>query len=647
MKLLTLCMIVKDEEAVIARCLDSIKNIAEEIIIVDTGSTDRTKEIASKYPQVSIYDFEWINDFSAARNAALNKATGKWILILDADEYLDTTESNSLKLFLQNEEPQPNVVFNMSIINYTGDSLAKGNILESSADRLFPNYMGIHYTRPIHEQLESVHKNTQLIYKRIPFRIFHTGYLAEVISGKDKHARNMGIFDAYKSTHGLDAYDHFTLGNEYQAMRDTEKALNHYRLAVKGASRNNAWYPHALVGLINSHIQLGQFSESWKLVENKLSFYNDYPDYHTIKGILYEAIGWFEQAEDCYKSAIDRAERLASKKGDFWLLSPNYGSEIPFSRLVNISFSQCRTGDGVFWLTKQLMNQPNDLASLIHLLETISQHEAMESILHLLTRLYGEPTKESTELRLLFLASLSIGHFELTSKFRSNLDSRVQFREGDQLRIFILENNRDDFSAFCQKMNSSAQDDYTVRQLLLGALIWNDTNFLKFAEAESAEATLPRLITKLIKEESLSNYQLTKHTHNLFLIAKDLYLMRFFDIYDSFVQQVQHPELINRLANYFFSRNQLELAINYYSLLYTRKELNAASCENLGRYYAIQNETEDAAEFLSMALEKEPERTYLYPALIACLHGVTQQQCIQKYKKEHPQHAFLLYSKKK
>src|SRR5690625_4581747 len=80
-KLLSVCMIVKNEEKVLERCLESIHGIADEIVIVDTGSTDKTKEIATKYTD-KLYDFKWINDFSKARNYAASKAIGEWIFVI-------------------------------------------------------------------------------------------------------------------------------------------------------------------------------------------------------------------------------------------------------------------------------------------------------------------------------------------------------------------------------------------------------------------------------------------------------------------------------------------------------------------------------------------------------------------------------------
>ena len=87
MATLSLCMIVKNEEAVLSRCLESIKDAVDEIIIVDTGSSDATKEIAKKYTDL-VYDFKWINNFSAARNFSFSKASKDYIIWLDADDVI-------------------------------------------------------------------------------------------------------------------------------------------------------------------------------------------------------------------------------------------------------------------------------------------------------------------------------------------------------------------------------------------------------------------------------------------------------------------------------------------------------------------------------------------------------------------------------
>ena len=93
---ISLCMIVKNEEDTLGRCLDSIKGLIDEVVIVDTGSTDRTKDIAKEYTD-KIFDFEWIDDFSAARNYSFSKATMDYILWLDADDIFMEIDLEKLK----------------------------------------------------------------------------------------------------------------------------------------------------------------------------------------------------------------------------------------------------------------------------------------------------------------------------------------------------------------------------------------------------------------------------------------------------------------------------------------------------------------------------------------------------------------------
>ena len=84
---LSLCMIVKNEQEDLPKCLEAVKKFVDEIIIMDTGSTDKTKEVAKKFTK-NVFDFKWKNDFAAARNESLKHATGDWILCLDADEVI-------------------------------------------------------------------------------------------------------------------------------------------------------------------------------------------------------------------------------------------------------------------------------------------------------------------------------------------------------------------------------------------------------------------------------------------------------------------------------------------------------------------------------------------------------------------------------
>lgn len=145
---ISICMIVKNEERVLARCLDSLQGLAEEIIIVDTGSTDRTKEIAAAYTD-KIYDFAWINDFSAARNFAFSKATGEYIYSADADEVL---EEKDRKKFLQLKQvllPEIEIV-EMIYVNPEDCNMVY-NFTREPRPKLFKRLREFRWIDPIHE----------------------------------------------------------------------------------------------------------------------------------------------------------------------------------------------------------------------------------------------------------------------------------------------------------------------------------------------------------------------------------------------------------------------------------------------------------------------------------------------------------------
>ena len=120
---ISLCMIVKDEEKVLARCLESAKGFADEIIIVDTGSQDRTKEIARAYTE-KIYDFSWKDDFSAARNESFSKASMDYCMWLDADDVVTEENQGKLKELKERLDPDTDMVMMKYAISETQDGKA-------------------------------------------------------------------------------------------------------------------------------------------------------------------------------------------------------------------------------------------------------------------------------------------------------------------------------------------------------------------------------------------------------------------------------------------------------------------------------------------------------------------------------------------
>ncbi|MEG2196762.1 MAG: glycosyltransferase family 2 protein [Cellulosilyticaceae bacterium] len=147
---ISLCMIVKDEEEVLARCLESVSTFIDEIVIVDTGSMDGTKEIAKKFG-AQLYDFEWCDDFGKARNYAFSKATKDYIMWLDADDYID--ESNSNKIVAVKESLDPSV--DSISMHYSLSRDEKGHTTCSlRRNRIVKASKGFKWIGRIHEYLD-------------------------------------------------------------------------------------------------------------------------------------------------------------------------------------------------------------------------------------------------------------------------------------------------------------------------------------------------------------------------------------------------------------------------------------------------------------------------------------------------------------
>lgn len=150
MATVSVCMIVKNEQKVLQRCLESLKGLYEELIIVDTGSTDNTKNIASAYTN-KIYDFTWIDDFSAARNFAFSLCTQQYIYTVDADEVLDETNRNKFLLLKQNILPEIEIV-QMYYVNVHNENSVY-NFQKELRPKLFKRLREFVWIDPIHERV--------------------------------------------------------------------------------------------------------------------------------------------------------------------------------------------------------------------------------------------------------------------------------------------------------------------------------------------------------------------------------------------------------------------------------------------------------------------------------------------------------------
>lgn len=245
-------MIVKNEEAVLARCLDSLLGIADEIVIVDTGSTDKTKEIAAKYTN-HLYDFVWGDDFSAARNFAFSKCHMDYIYSADADEWLD--EENRQK-FLQLKEVMLSEIeiVQMQYVNCAGKFNTTGNFEREYRGKLYKRLREFMWQDPVHEtvrltplifdsDIEILHmphslhggRDFQLLYKTAKKSLELTqAEAAAQFSKKLHHMYAMELFIAGADQDFLDAEEIFSR-SQLQDFRSQEEVVEAVCVCARAA----------------------------------------------------------------------------------------------------------------------------------------------------------------------------------------------------------------------------------------------------------------------------------------------------------------------------------------------------------------------------------------------------------------------------
>jgi len=224
--LLSLCMIVKNEEQNIGECLKSAKGLADEIIVVDTGSSDNTIEIAKSYG-AKIEHFEWRKDFSAARNYSISKATCRWIIWLDADDRLPEKTDKELRKILSKEKP--NKVFYLEVSDGRGTKFLQ--------IRVFPNKEQIKFEGRIHEQILPSIRKLGFSEVKLPLEIVHTGYDDQKLL-IEKQLRNLELFkEQFPGEKGMNPLDMFHYGTCYNILGEHENALKWLRESLKESKK--------------------------------------------------------------------------------------------------------------------------------------------------------------------------------------------------------------------------------------------------------------------------------------------------------------------------------------------------------------------------------------------------------------------------
>lgn len=271
---LALVMIVRNEERCIARCLQSALPFVDQMIVLDTGSTDDTVKIAASLG-AQVHHFVWCDDFAAARNAALDHSPARWNLVLDADEWIsDRASKADLAAIVEGGAP----FLGLLPISSEFDLQGRVEVETSWVARVLPS--GVRYRGRIHEQPVS-----GLASRKLAFPVLHDGYRREL--AEQKMERNERLLLKELESAPSDPYLRYQLGKYYEACEDYAQAVIHYRLAL-ALIHPDAMYRHPLVVRTIFSMKMAQLhEEAIELASAEMDHWQHSPDFFFVVGDLF------------------------------------------------------------------------------------------------------------------------------------------------------------------------------------------------------------------------------------------------------------------------------------------------------------------------------------------------------------------------
>ena len=328
---LSLCMIVRDEEEMLPKCLAAAAPAVDEIIVVDTGSTDRTIEIAEKYG-ARVIEQAWTGSFSDARNASFDAATSDWIIYLDADEVLVEEDVRRLRALTGRVWRE---AFYLVETSYTGE-LGDGGAITNSALRVFRNRPQYRFEGRLHEQIAQ-HLPTYAAgrLEQSSVRIDHYGYLGAVRDAREKSRRNLELLNAQQAESAPSAFLHFNLGTEHAAIGDHSRALvdftRAWQLVQSYSEEGNDYVPALLQRLVSALRMCGRADAAITVAGDGLKRFPGFTDLVFAQALASLALGKEEDAIAYWERCVEMGDAPAR-----YLATTGAGTYLPRISLAEL-----------------------------------------------------------------------------------------------------------------------------------------------------------------------------------------------------------------------------------------------------------------------------------------------------------------------
>lgn len=456
----SLCMIVKDEERYLRRCLSSVQDMIDEMIIIDTGSKDATIDIAKEFGAI-IETIEWHQDFSEARNRSLSLATKDWILVLDADEYLRQEDRDKLIEALNDFSNEGYII---KTLNYNTED--NNSFITNLNQRIFKNNHNYHYTGAIHEQVTCIDSSKQNgTFKIIDVGFYHMGYVPSVVKSKNKMYRNLDILKKVAVEDPTNDFTLFNLANEYSQLGQEDEALRLYNEVYYKGDFTVGFMPKLMMFRLQCLMNQKKYDEALQAIAEGLQIYPDFTELMYFRGIIErqdgEVIKAIRSFEKCLEMGKPRAQlefqELCYGLGPAFALAEIYEEQQDYQMAISY-YNKCLSIDPskyqvlypVSRCLKELKLPPSIIAQKLsqYFILTETSNQVIYIDLLILATCYEEAhqflqqcSEKDSHVQLIYLNAkieFYLKHIDKAQKLFQKYANYVSFQQVEQY-LFIIE----------------------------------------------------------------------------------------------------------------------------------------------------------------------------------------------------------------
>lgn len=309
---LSLCMIARDSSRTLPDCLGSICPWVDELIVVDTGSTDRTREIAADFG-AKVFDFPWCDDFSAARNESLRHATGDWLFWMDSDDTISPANGEQLRKLT--DQPLENAPIAYVLQVHCPGPVGSTDLTIVDHVKMFRNDARLRFEGRIHEQILPAIKRIGCRIEWTDIYVTHSGSEHSPEARRQKQERDLRLLELELSEHPNHPFVLFNLGMTFADMDEPKRAVDYLKQSLHFASVGESHVRKVYALLVGCLTQISDDAEAMQILNRGQQLFPDDPELHFRRGILEHRAKNHPRAIQAYQSAIEnRGERSYSSR---------------------------------------------------------------------------------------------------------------------------------------------------------------------------------------------------------------------------------------------------------------------------------------------------------------------------------------------